>query len=131
MIMGAALLMVLMAPKSQAELSFSVDSWTQNSITLTVTGDMAGYTAPTDYLDRFVISYTGDLMDSNNGGLTNQSNPNTHSGSWFGGMSQNGNTQWYPSPSKPYAWMNYNANLASGSGVPSTMSWPSDGPTLN
>jgi hypothetical protein len=125
-IMGAALLMVLMAPKSQAALIISVNGWTPNSITITMTGDMTGYTVPSFYEDRLQIAYTGDLLDGNPSG--EGSKPNTHTGSWFGNMKEAGRTIYN---NRKYSWMTYDADLASGSGVPSTMSWPSDGPTLN
>ena len=49
-----------------AALTFTVDSWTANSLTFTVTGTMDGYSPPPAYNYIFTIVYEGEIWVGNN-----------------------------------------------------------------
>ena len=91
---------------ANAVFNFSDISYTQNSITFTIDGDMTGYSIPAGlYIDQFSISFYGDFFNLNSGYF-----PNTWSASVFDNktIKKSGNTgSW----NEDYAWSKYNDSL--------------------
>ncbi|MBL4712721.1 MAG: PEP-CTERM sorting domain-containing protein [Gammaproteobacteria bacterium] len=96
----------LWAGSANALLTFSDVSYTSNSLTFTVDGDMSGYAASA-YNNQFSIRYNGDLWAGPTSGY--------HSNSWSTSIFDNkaisyaGNTGNF---SNPYTWSNYSSSLS-------------------
>ncbi|PCI08760.1 MAG: hypothetical protein COB77_01480 [Gammaproteobacteria bacterium] len=97
----------LWASSANALLTFSDVSYTSNSLTFTVDGDMSGYDSPSFWSNnQLSIRYNGDLW----AGPTSGYHSNSWSTSVFDNksLSTSGNTgNW----SNPYTWSRYTSSL--------------------
>jgi hypothetical protein len=86
----------------QAGFVFSNLSYTSNSITFTINGDMTGNTPQSDYPDQFSLRYGAGDIWAGVGGFTE----NTWSTSVFDGYTFDfvGNTGTFPFTTPMYSW---------------------------
>ena len=90
---------------------FSDVSYTANSVTFTIDGDMTGYTAPSSshYKKQFSLDFGGDIFSGPAAGFT----PNSWSTSVFDNRSISTNGNLYIDPTtSPYSWSTYNTDLS-------------------
>lgn len=100
------------AGQVQAGFVFSNLSYTGNSVTFTINGDMTGYTPPSDvyYLDQFSLRYGAGDIWAGVGGFTQ----NTWSTSVFDDYTFDfvGNTGTFPFTTPMYTWSRYTSPLS-------------------
>ena len=104
---------------AHAVFIFSDVSYTANSVTFTIDGDMSGYATP-DYADQFSLDFHGDIW----GGPVSGTNytPNGWSASVFDnrGILTTGNL-YDDTSTNPYSWTRFNATLAGATAIARTV----------
>jgi hypothetical protein len=102
--------MLVASNSAHAVFIFSDVSYTANSVTFTIDGDMTGYAAPTS-TNQFSLGFQGDIWAGPTTG-TNYT-PNSWSSSVFDNRTITNNGNLYDNPTtNPYAWTWYNTGLA-------------------
>ncbi|MEI6892621.1 MAG: hypothetical protein V5783_10665 [Pontiella sp.] len=101
---------ILLCVATQAGIIVSDLSYTSDSLTFTMTGDLSGYEEPGGGKDELSISYTGDLGLSTN----NTSVGNSWTETPFSiGIASDGLTGSWPNNSlDPYTWCRFNSDLS-------------------
>ncbi len=109
-LIAAAISALFFAANASATMTFSNISLTSNSLTFTINGDMAGYSAPSSSPDQFGLQWTGSIIDTATYSSTYTAN------SWSSTIFDNksfsyqGNTgQW--GAAQPYTWTSQNSSL--------------------
>ena len=121
------LVFMFAASSANATFIFSDVSYTADSVTFTIDGDMSGYTlGSSGYRDQFSLVYGGDLWGSNYSTFE----PNTWTSSVFDNESftTDGNTG---TSGNSYSWSRYGSSLADAFATNNTITLTMTNPRLN